>query len=35
MKRLYEEYHGNISEIAKRSGMSYQKVQYFYKTSGN
>ena len=25
-KRLYEEYHGNISEIAKRSGMSYQKV---------
>ena len=26
MKRLYEEYHGNISEIAKRSGMSYQKV---------
>lgn len=35
MKRLYEECHGNISEIAKRSGMSYQKVQYFYKTSGN
>lgn len=35
MKRLYEEYHGNISEIAKRSGMSYQKVQYFNKTSGN
>lgn len=25
-KRLYEEYHGNISEIAKRSGLSYQKV---------
>lgn len=35
MKRHYEEYHGNISEIAKRSGMSYQKVRYFYKTSGN
>lgn len=33
MKRLYEECHGNISEIAKRSGMSYQKVQYFYKAS--
>ena len=35
MKRLYDEYHGNISEIAKRSGMSYQKVQYFYKTGGH
>lgn len=33
MKRLYDECHGNISEIAKRSGMSYQKVQYFFKTS--
>ena len=31
MKKLYDEYHGNIAEIAKRSGMSYQKVQYFYK----
>lgn len=31
MKKLYDEYHGNIAEIAKRAGMSYQKVQYFYK----